>query len=235
MSKSEAQRSYPVSDADMLQASRIMHGLFIDDKSSFENFDSLFADPFAANWLQSINNAGDITRDNYFEAELTEKTRIVQVKLEEAKNHYQKLKYFIEKAFPERKEIWKQFGYGDYEDARKSEVKMIQFLMLVYNAASQFKTQLIESGFKESDLEKIKTLQTELSNADLEQEKLKKKRPELTQDRINILNECYKYMQNVSRVGKIIYAGNYAKYNQYLLPNERTEEKKEPEPGVPVN
>lgn len=227
MSKNEPQRNYGISDADMILEARIMHGLFLEDKAAFGNFDNLFADPFAENWLQVINNANDAIRDNFYEADLTEKTKIVQDFLSAAKSHFQKVKYFVEKAFPDHKEIWNQFGFTDYDEARKSEVKMILFLGLVYNTAVQYKDNLLAAGLPEADIEKIKSIKTDLSNADLEQEKLKKKRPELTQERIVILNQCYDAMQKVSKAGKIIFNDNYVKYNQYLLPNERTVKKEE--------
>lgn len=227
MSKYESQRNYSISDADMIQEARIMHGLFTEDKPAFGDFDNLFADPFAENWLLVINNANDVIRDNFYEAGLTEKTKIVQDFLNAAKSHYQKVKYFVEKAFPDHREIWNQFGVSDYDEARKSEVKMILFLGFVYNAALQYKDHLLAAGLPEADIEKIKSLQTDLSKADLEQEKLKKKRPEFTQERIAILNQCYDSMQKVSKAGKIIFNDNYVKYNQYLLPNERSVKKEE--------
>ena len=50
----EKVRIYTGSDADMIQASRVMHGLFVEDKIAFINFDGGFIDPFAENWLQKL-------------------------------------------------------------------------------------------------------------------------------------------------------------------------------------
>ena len=70
-------------------------------------------------------------------------------------------------------------------------------------------------------------MRAELTEADYNQEMAKKGRPAVTQERINNLNDCYSYMQKVSKAAKIIFADNHAKYNQYLLPNERPEKKEE--------
>ena len=220
MAKNEVIRSYSFSDAVMLQASRVMQGLFVEDKAAFIGFDSDFNDPFADNWQSKITDAGETDTDNSYTAELTEKTRIVSTTMELCKNHFQKLKYFVEKAFPDHKEIWNQFGFGDYDDARRSEVKMVRLFGLAHKAAIQYTAELTAAGLAEGDIQRIKTLQDELTTADYEQEKHKKKRPSLTQERITALNECYEFMHKVNKAAKIIFAADYAKYNQYLLPNE---------------
>ncbi len=223
----EAVRNYSISDADMAQASRLMQGSFTEDLAVFSAFDSSFADPFTANWLLSINNSNNIVRDTIALGQQTELTGIVEKTMEEARNLFQSMKYFIEKAFPGKKEIWAQFGYNDYLSARNSETKMIQFLGVLYNTAVTHKDQLIAAGFIDGRIESIKSLQTQLAEADYNQEKAKKARPAVTHERIAALNDCYSYMQKVSKAAKIIFANDYVKYNRYLLPNERAEKKVE--------
>ena len=100
---------------------------------------------------------------------------------------------------------------------------MIQFLSLLYQAATEYSVQLIAAGFTQDKIDQINILQSELTTADYNQELSKKRRPLLTQQRIEKLNECYEFMQNVSKAGKIIYSADFAKYEQYLLPYERTQ------------
>lgn len=228
-------RTYSGSDADMIQASRVMHGLFVEDKAAFINFDGEFADPFAANWLQKISIANDVVQDSLYVSGLTELTKIVETKMEECKEFFQAMKYFIEKAFTDKMEIQVQFGTNDYEKARLSQTKMIQFLGLLNKTATQFKTELIAAGFSQDKIDRIAILQTELINADYEQEMSKKKRPAVTQERIEKLNDCYQWMQKVSKAGKIIFVKNHAKFDQYLLPVERSEKKPEEPAPAPAN
>jgi hypothetical protein len=220
-------RNYNGSDAEMIQSSRIMHGLFIADKQSFTEFDSTFSDPFADIWLAKINSANEVAQDSTAVSELTTLTKRVEDKMNEGKEFYQSMKYFIEKAFPDKKEIWVQFGSNDYENARKSEIRMIQFLGILDKTARQYSQNLIDAGFSQEKINKIKTLQIELTDADYDQEMSKKKRPTLTQERITTLNECYEFMKKVSKAGKIIFSNNFVKYNQYMLPHEETTAKKE--------
>ena len=231
----EKVRIYTGSDADMIQASRVMHGLFVEDKIAFINFDGGFIDPFAENWLQKIEAGNDVVQDSLYLSGQIELTKNVELKMNECREYFQMMKYFIEKAFPNRKEIWTQFGVNDYEKARVSETKMIQFLGMLQKTAAEFSIDLIAAGFNQEKIDKIALLQTDLINADYEQEMSKKKRPAVTQERIEKLNECFQFMQKVSKAGKIIFANNRAKFDQYLMPNERIVKKPDEPAPAPVN
>lgn len=235
MAKAEEKfRIFKITDLEMIQSARVFYGLFTEDKPLFTTFDTQFADPFGTEWMAKIEEVSGVASDDSNLAYLGELTKNVTDKMEECKTFYQQMKYFIEKAFPGKKEIWIQFGYNDYDNARKGETKMIHFLGMLSKTAIQYSTQLIDAGFTQEKIDRIISLQTELINADYEQEVIKKKRPALTQERIEKLNECYGYMQKVSKAAKIIFASDYGKYNQYLLPGE-TPAKKEEEPAQPVS
>jgi hypothetical protein len=227
----EKNRTYTGSDAEMVQASRVTHGLFLEDKTLFKNFDNAFDDPFAQNWLVKIEEAVVVYQDTTNVAELTERTKAVEIKMEECRALFQQIKYFVEKAFPSKREIWAQFGFNDYEEARKSETKMIRLLGIIDKTALNYKNDLIAAGFSETDIAKINALQVQLIDADYQQEIHKKKRPALTQQRITILNDCYTFMQRVSKASKIIFKTDKAKIDQYLLPSERAPKPEE----IPAN
>lgn len=215
-------RIYNGSDADMIEASRVMHGLFLEDLSAFTNFDPIFNADFAALWINKINIAAGILNDIQPLGELSHLTKLVEMKLEECREYFQYVKYFIEKAFPGQREIWIQFGLNDYMGSRKSETKMIQLLGILYKGMIRYQTKLNEVGLSLAKIEQASELQTQLTSVNFDQEIAKKKRPTLTQERITALNDCFEYMQKVSRAGKIIFVKDYAKYNQYLLPYEKS-------------
>jgi hypothetical protein len=234
MAKAEEKtRIFTGPDADMLHASRVTNGLFTADKLAFTNFDSSFADPFGENWLQKIESASSVDQDSHYLSTLTELTNRVAVVMEECKTFFQSMKYFIEKAYPNQKTIYAQFGYSDYEQARRSEIKMIQFLGVLNKTTIEHSAKLIEAGFSQEKIDKIAALKEQLTSADYDQEMAKKKRASVTQERINTLNECYEILQRVSKAGKIIFANDRAKYDQYLLPNERATKKEETPPVQP--
>lgn len=228
-------RIYNGSDADMIEASRVMHGLFQEDLSAFTNFDPVFSADFAAIWLSKINIASGIVNDIQPLGELSNLTRLVEEKLEECREYFQYVKYFIEKAFPGQSEMWTQFGLNDYMASRKSETKMIQLLGILYKGMIRYQTELNAVGLSKTKIEQASELQTQLTSVNFDQEIAKKKRPTLTQERITALNDCFEYMQKVSRAGKIIFAKDYAKYNQYLLPYERVSKSEKPAEETPAS
>jgi hypothetical protein len=221
-------------DADMLQASRVTNGLFTEDKLAFTNFDSSFTDPFGTNWLQKIEAAAAVDQDSHYLNSQTELTNRVAVVMEECKAFFQSMKYFIEKAYPNQKTVYAQFGYKDYEQARQTEIKMIRFLGVLNKTAIEHSAKLIEAGFSQEKIDKIAALKEQLTTADYDQEMAKKKRASVTQERINALNECYEILQRVSKAGKIIFANDRAKYEQYLFPIERQTKKVEEVPQTPI-
>lgn len=218
----EKMRIYKGPDAYMIEASRTMHSIFTEDLQIFTKFDNTFTENFATAWLSKIENAAGVINDAQPLGEQAESTRLAELKMEEARRYYKQVKYFIEKAFPGKHEIWTRFGINEYLKVRKSETRMIQFLLLLYKGMHHYKADLINAGLNEVVIEEANTLMEQLSSVNYNREITKKIRPALTLERIDALNACYEQMQIVARAAKIIFAGNYAKYKQYLLPANRT-------------
>jgi hypothetical protein len=223
----EIVRNYKITDSEMLQKDRVFLGLFTQDKQQFINLDADFSDPFAANWETAVNNADNAEKDLSVQDELTQLTDVVQQKMEAGRTHFQKMKYFIEKAFPDNRVVWNSFGYDDYDSARKSEIRFLPFLKNLHTQAVKNSAKLIAVNYKHDDIDKIQTIWQELLDADQEQETYKKDRLVITQERIQILNTAWEYVLKVNKASKNIYADNFAKLKQYLLPGEAAPEESE--------
>lgn len=216
----EVIRNFKVPDAAMLQASRTFFNLFSENSADFLNIDPTFDDTFKSNWLTAIETAETAARDLMVQDELAILTQNVQTKLEECRTHYQKMKYYIEQAFPKDTAMLNAFGSKDYDKARKGEKDMIPFMRTVHAQAVKHADALIAVNFVQTEIDKIKTLADELVEADQAQELFKKNRLVITQGRINSLNNAWDYTMKVNRASKVVYAGNYAKLQQFLLPGE---------------
>jgi len=216
----EIVRIFKIPDAEMVQASRVIHSLFSQDRLLFVNLDPDFNDPFAANWLEAIVDSESAVRDLNMQDELVQLTENVQQKMEECRAHFQKMKYNIEKAFPNDKVVWNVFGYNDYEDARKSEIRLLPFMKNLHTQAVKYSAKLIAANYKQDDINKIGTLWQQLLDADQVQESYKKERIVITQQRIETLNKAWEFVMKVNKASKNIFADNYAKLKQYLLPDE---------------
>ncbi len=228
MSKAqEVVRIFKISDAEMIQTSRIYHGLFSQDRQQFINLDPDFGDPFPDNWMAAIVESESVLRDMDVRDEIAQFTGNVRHKMDECRTHFQKMKYYIEKAFPNNKAVWNAFGYEDYDSARLSEVQLLPFMKNLKTQASKNAAKLIAANYKQADIDKIGTLWQELLEADQAQESYKKERVIITQQRIEKLNAAWEYVLKVNKASKNIFADNYAKLQQYILPGESAPEEPE--------
>ena len=63
----------------------------------------------------------------------------------------------------------------------------------------------------------IKTIKTNLDEANSKQESFKKDRPVLTQERVGKLNAAWTRMQDVCNTAKFVYPNDYAKQSRYII------------------
>jgi hypothetical protein len=209
-------RDYNGNDAQMTEFARVIHTLMVDDLISFTAFDSTFTQDFAANFLTAIDLADVVVADTAVIDIQVQKTELIQIAMEKAKNKYADVKYFVKKTFPKSLGTQNEFGLNDYDRARKSSTQMIQFLDEMHKACVKYQPQLITNGFNEAAITEILSIRTELQNANTNQEVFKKQRTKMTEDRIITLNNCYQYIQIVNAAAQRVYKNNYAKQNQFV-------------------
>ena len=225
----EVNRIYTISDSEMVVASGVYKAIFTEDKLDFSQFDSSFADPYVDSWDAAIISAETVAQDAELIDQMAQLTAIVNEKMKEAQEYYHRIKYYMEKAFPNNIAIQNEFGRNDYEKARNSTPKLIAFMTALSKAITKYNTELLASGCAEEYLLEAPTKLEDLRTAENNQELFKKTRPVETQKRLELLNSCWVFSKNVCKAGKIIYSDNAAKYNQYLLPGEAPKETPEPE------
>ena len=213
-------RDFRLSDSYMLQDSRTTLAEFATDAATFKSFDADFDDAFAADWETAIANASNATTDDLVVAEQMGLTAAVEEKMEACRVHFQSAKYYIEKAFPNKPALWKEFGYDNYLNARKSVEKMIVFMSVFNRVANKptYKILLVNAGYSEDNLNAILTKREELIDAKTDQEIGKNSREQITQNRIELLNQVWAFRTKVSKAAKYIFVSNFARYKVYLLP-----------------
>ncbi|MBS3915388.1 MAG: hypothetical protein KG003_12915 [Bacteroidetes bacterium] len=222
----------------MLELSKTKQGFFSEDKSRFDEFDTDFRDPFAENWLTAIAECEAELQDVSIVSQMTNLTEGVAEKMEQCRTAYQELKFFVEKAFPNNKPVWNEFGYAKYDSARQSQAQMVQFMQEAHTVARKYKDQLTAKNYPEGKIELLLTLKQELDAANTQQEMFKGGRPTLTQTRITKLNTAWEITVKVCRAGKIIFIDDKAKYDRYALPagagGDEEEEPENPAPPPPT-
>ncbi|MBI5214461.1 MAG: hypothetical protein HY960_01770 [Ignavibacteriae bacterium] len=229
----EVVRLYTMADSDMMQVSEKTREAFIEDNADFQAFDPDFKDPYAANWQSEIDAAKSVPTDNVIVDTMTILTTATENAMELCRNKFQSMKFFIEKAFPNKTSIWNEFGYNDYDRSRTSHPLMISFMRDLYAVAQKYSAELIAKNFTQAMIDEIGTLLNQLNSSDTAQEAYKGTREVLTQNRIILLNQVWTTTVTVCRAGKLIYMNNYAKYQRYVLPGDPTTPDEEPPPPPP--
>ena len=214
----EIKRLYRITDPEMYEAAKTKRGFFIADKVDFIAFDPDFDDPFADGWLTQINSAEAMPQDETLDDQLTQLTADVEEQMVKCRDKFQDSKYFIEKTFPDKPKIWNEFGYNNYEGARKSQVQMIQFMKNFHTTATKYKTELIAKNYTQAMIDEIDTLRKALDDANQVQESFIGNLPVQTQARHIKNNELWQTIVKVCSAGKRKFKNDFARYQRYLLP-----------------
>ena len=215
----EAKRDYTISDNAMIQDSNTTIALFGADKADFVAFDSVtFADPFQANWQTAISASENADTDEQYEDQQQAKTSDVETNMQACRDKYATTKYFVLQAFPNNKAVQQEFGLDDYDSVRDNQTGLRKFMITMNKAAVKYQAQLTAVGYNNLATAEILTLGQALEDSDTDQEVFKKGRGVATQTRVGTHDTCWGFRTKVAAAAKIIYASNFAKNQQYLLP-----------------
>ena len=207
-----------ISDSAATEAGQTMHDLMEDDLADFTAFDSDFDAAYLTAFQTAVSAASSHPTDESVVDGIEDLTQTVEEKMALCRTKFQDSKFFIEKAFPGRKGIHKQFGFDDYYSASRAQKPMVDFMDHFHSVANDKAAELAAVGYDAAAIAEIDTLRSALNTANRAQEKAIKNRPVITQERIEKLNAMWTIMQNVSKASKRIYNDNWAKFHQYLLP-----------------
>ncbi len=213
----EETRLFQIGDTLATEDSKTKLQFFIRDKVDFVAFDASFDGDYEIQWQKEIDDAESIASDSTIVNQQNQMTLTVNSCVVACKSHFKTMKYFIEKAFPENKAIWHEFGYDHYKKATRSHHRMIQFMKELEVTIQKYSTQLLAANISQDKIDALKPLHENLDNANQQQELYKKSRPVITQERIARLNKHWQRVLQVNKASKIIYVNNFAKFKQYVL------------------
>ena len=211
-------RKYKVSDAFLVEYAKDMRNLFNDDLADFNDFDADFNTDLADDWLENILAAQIFLRDRSVVAYQKGCTYRVEKAMKRCRKYYQEVKFFVLKTFPDDISIQNEFGLSTYDEIRKSQTKLLEFMRDVYNVAGKYAAKLAAKNFDAASIADINILADALEQANLDQNISIKGRLAITSNRIAAYNKVWATVTLVSRASKIIYADDAVKYNQYILP-----------------
>jgi hypothetical protein len=210
-------RIYTGSDGNMIAKCRTIHSIFLTEVGAFTNFDTTLDVAFGALWLQQIDAAETVVRDSTIIDQQVALTDSVLACMEDCKQKYGDVRFFVRKAFPKNRSILNEFGNNDYRNAQRNQGKMVLFMDGLLKAATKYTSQLIAKGLSQTEIDEIETKGKALRDANVAQEALKRGRPVLTDDRIEVLNTCYSTSLMVSEAAQRVFVGNASKIKQYKI------------------
>ncbi len=211
-------RSFKISDPTLTAFARVYRELFLEDDGLFGDLNPEFQNDFAAAWLEAITNAEDTPSDETMVDIQIQQTNGVLSVMSLCRRKYNEIIYYVEEAFSANIAVQNEFGRNDFVNVRQQQDGMINFMSNLYRSAGKYNAQLLAKGCTQDKIDEILTLKNSLIEVNTDQQKLIKERPTATADRIAKHNLVYSYCQKVNRASKRVFADNYAKIQQYLLP-----------------
>jgi len=211
-------RLYKISDPDMLVFAQALRSSFLKDQADFVAYNAGFASPYETEWENLIKAAYAVPTDEQVKDISQQLIAEVKAKMKAARQCFQGAKPFIRNAFPDDATKWELFGFSAYRKDHRTQAAFIQFLYLFHKAAVKHSAQLIAVHFTQAKIDDIKTKADELNAAKSAQEDYGRSTTGLTDHRITTMNAVWQVLTAVAEAGKFLYAGNWAKYRQYVLP-----------------
>jgi hypothetical protein len=209
-------RLYNGADAHMTERARVTYTLMSQALALFTNFNSTMTVAYLQAFLDAINKAGLVVADNTVVGQQEQLTAQVVAKMRTARTQYKELRLFVEEAFPNSPGTLKEFAFNKYAEVRNSADEMVDFLDEMSKAAVKYTAELLTAGFSQVRIDAIETTKNELIQINNDQEVFISGRPKLTEDRIIVMNTCYKIMTLVNASAQFVYLEDYAMRKQFV-------------------
>lgn len=209
------------SQADMVALGRRIYQFALADIADFSAFDASITPTYLSLLDVAIIAAESHPDDETVVDIQTGYTNALFDVEKKCRKAYQRLKVFVEKAFPSVRSVQNEFGFNDYVDVT-TMADLIKFMRKIADTAAKYSSDLVGVAYPLNDIADLAILHDKLVNALSEQSTYKSERMRLTDKREELLNKVYEYVSFLCKVGKIIYEDSRAQYARYLLPATST-------------
>lgn len=204
---------------DVLSQAYLFHSGLVRDLASFTSFSPIFTATYASDFLDLIEDAGEIPTN---EEDLNNQVILsneVESKMEEARVLYRKLMSYVHVKWGNNDSILRAFGNNLYEKARKSVQSMVNLLELANRAAEspKYKADLIAVGFTQLDIDRLLSLSEELNDAYNDQQEFIQLSSDRTEQRVIAFNKVWDVMVQINYASKQVFVDSPALIEYYLL------------------
>lgn len=205
------------SQADMIVIARRFHYFATLDLADFTAFDASIDAAYLAAFGTAITAAENHPDDETVLDIQRSYTATLEAQDKLCRKAYQRLKLFVEKAFPTNTITQDEFGFNDYKNV-DNVGDLMKFMAKLVSTANKYSTNLVAAAYPATDIAHLAVLQKDLTLAMTAQDAYKNERAHLTKQRDELLSAVYDYVVYLGKIGKIIYEDNRPQYIRYLLP-----------------
>ena len=225
-----------LNQGEIIQISRILHDMFLQDKSDFTGFSTRFGDPFAANFLAAINNGAGLPTVHATNAEVKAVTKRIHLKMNVFRADLTQLSALIGLTTDSLTIAKEDFGIKNVREALVG-FKVPEFMSSMHNLMNNVKANLVPLtavGLPATFVANIETRVMQVSADDVLQRKMVSRRKQDVQDNAIQYGVIQSMMALVMDSGKAIYkVSNPAKAKSYTLTELKRKHKVSQNPPTP--
>lgn len=211
-------RDYNYSDDVLAQYGSNVLSYLEEDLPDFTTFDADLGETKKDQLSELVTWALTEGGDDLNVAKLGDLTEKLLQEMENARKLYKQLRYWVIKAFPERKAVQRQFGIGRFKKMVDSQEAMISFFASLKESVADYRTELEAVNTPTDLLDSIGTQAEALAKAQQDQEKKKGNRTVDTESRVNKLNELYGITRDYNAAAEFVYFDSPAMRDRYRPP-----------------
>ncbi len=205
-------RKYKTKDVDMVITIETIIDSAIANKTFLQSKRPAWADPFFETIKTEINDVAEKYLGADAAKKLRESTQALIAIQEPAISELSEVKIQIEVDFDDnpirKKEILTQLGYtSHFKEAQKRDQEGLINLLYQFktNLTPELKTEIVNKGTNEAQLDTIVAIAETLKAANVTQEGFKGTRPELTAEALNALNGVYNKVIGIAKIATRFY------------------------------
>ncbi len=218
----EIVRDYKFSDPQLVLLAREYVNLLSEHLAVFTAINVRFDEAYKTDLISKIDDAEAIPSDQVIIDKQAAFTAVANETQDACVKHFSRMRYYIEEAFPDRKEIWRQFGYNDISDARRSDKEMLRFMDGLQKTATTYATELTNANMPVDVLDNIEPLKSKLQTDVLAKESYKKERTVITARRIEKLNTVWAMLKDINKAAQVVFIDDPVMLNMFEFPQSHS-------------
>lgn len=212
-------RNFSYSDEVLMEYGSTILGHLEDDLDAFTTFDpdlnQAKYDELDSLLETSLKEGGDELNV----ATLGDLTEKVLEEVKKSKLLFNQLRYWVIKAFSNRKAIQRQFGIGRFRKVSASQPRLVEFMFDLAESVEQHREALKAVGTSDELLDQVAVQAKALMVANRNQEKLKGSRTVDTEDRVKQLNELFDILRAFNNAAELVFHDQPARRELYRSPS----------------